>query len=405
MNSPAENSSSLLSFEFTALSAISFLAFCNLSMFYGFNAYLEGLGVEAAWRGVLIGLEPGTAFLLRPIISPWLTPRNSTRVMGVGLILIMFALFSYSLTMNLWTLALVRMLHGAGFVVMISACVSVLVLFIPPGRSGQGFGVFSITSLLPYALLPPLVEPLLAVIGDASRVYALFSPLFVPALFLLPAVNRGVRRRMADLPDRTLQRPRCKDIIEDLRTPGIARLLAASLLLFIATTTVFFYMKDHLAALGAGNPGLFFSFSTGATILVRIACGKILDKVNRAAMLALFLVVLSLCFFFFSLAQTPGSILILAGLYGVCLGFVMPQLNAAMFVISPHHLRGLNTNMMLFTMDAGFWMGPVLAGMLLSVGADYAELFAVFAVLPLAGAVIAWSLVRMLGATQRSAEK
>jgi MFS family permease len=395
MNTSAESPDSLFSFEFVALSAISFLAFCNLSLFYGFNAYLEGIGVSAVWRGVLIGLEPGTAFLLRPIISPWLTPRNSVRTMGIGLVLILVALLSYPLAPNLWPLALVRVLHGTGFVVMISACVSVLVLFIPPGRSGQGFGVFSISTLLPYAVLPPLVEPLLVVVGDASRVYALFTPLFVPVLLLLPAVGRGVRRRMADLPDKAVQRPRCTDLVEDLRTPGIARLLTANLLLFIATTTVFFYMKDHLSALGGGNPGLFFSISTGATILVRIACGKLLDKVNRAAMLGLFLLVLAMCFLLFSLAETPGNILILAGLYGVCLGFVMPQLNAAMFDISPRHLRGLNTNMMLFTMDAGFWMGPMLAGLLLAMGTSYAGLFLAFAVLPLTGSVITWSMVKM----------
>lgn len=278
MNTPSENFSSLISFEFVTLSAISFLAFCNLSLFYGFNAYLEGLEVAAVWRGVLIGLEPATAFALRPIISPWLTPRNSVQVIGAGLVLIMLALLGYSQAENSWNLALVRMLHGAGFVVMISACVSVLVLFIPEDRSGQGFGVFSITTLLPYAVLPPLVEPLLVVVGDASRVYALFSPLFVPALFLLPAVGRGVRRRMADLPDKSMQRPRHKDLIEDLRTPGVARLLTANLLLFIATTTVFFYMKDHLTSLGGKNPGFFFSISTGATIMVRIACGKVLDR-------------------------------------------------------------------------------------------------------------------------------
>jgi MFS family permease len=396
INTFAGSSETLFSFEFVALSTISFLAFCNLSLFYGFNAYLEGLEVTAAWRGILIGLEPATAFVLRPIISPWLTPRNSVPVIGLGLTLVMLALLGYAEADNLWTLGLIRILHGTGFVVMISACVSVVVLFIPEGRSGQGFGVISITTLLPYAVLPPLVEPLLIVVGDASRVYTLFSPLFVPALLLLPAVGRGVRRRLTEPRDQIVHRPKRADIVEDLRTPGIVGILATNLLFIIATSTVFFYMKDHLSDLGTGNPGLFFSISTGSTILVRIVCGKLLDKVNRAAMLALFLAVLTLCFLLFSLAQTSGVILSLAGLYGVCLGFIMPQLNASMFVISPRHLRGLNTNMMFFTMDAGFWMGPMLAGLLLAMGVDYAGLLAFFAVLPLAGAVISWSLVKVL---------
>lgn len=122
-------------------------------------------------------------------------------------------------------------------------------------------------------------------------------------------------------------------------------------------------------------------------------------------MLGLFLLALAVCFILFSLAQTPGNILILAGLYGVCLGFVMPQLNAAMFVISARHLRGLNTNMMLFSMDAGFWMGPVLAGTLLAMGVNSSGLFQAFAILPLAGSAIAWSMVKMLRPAQRTTEK
>ncbi len=392
------SASSLLTFEFVALSSISFLAFCNLSLFYGFNSYLEGIGVPPAWRGILIGLEPGTAFLLRPIISPWLTPRNSVRVMGLGLILIMLALLSYSQAQNLWVLALVRVLHGAGFVVMISACVSLLVILIPPGRTGQGFGVFSITSLLPYAVLPPLVEPLLSRVNDASFVYAFFSPLSIPALILLPVLSRRIRHLFSILPAKTMECPSVKEITEDLLIPGVARLLAANLFLFISATVVFFYMKDHLSASGSGNPGLFFSISTGATILVRVVFGKLLDKVNRAVMLSVFLFILALCLVFFSLSGTANFILALAGLYGLCLGFIMPQLNAAMFDISPQHLRGLNTNMMLFTMDAGFWMGPVLAGMLLTMGLDYGKMFLIFSLLPLMGSAISLTLIKISGA-------
>ncbi|MEG6550689.1 MFS transporter [Desulfocurvibacter africanus] len=385
----------LLSFEFVALSAISFLAFCNLSIFYGFNAYLERQGIDPAWRGALLALEPAAAFALRPIIGPLLNLGNGVRVMGLGLATVMAALAGYSFAEGLGALVLVRVLHGVGFVLLVSAVISVLVHYVPKERSGQGFGVFSIMTLLPYALMPPLVESLLPGAGDEAGVYLLAAPLFLPAFLLLVPLGRRARALAAVLPRRSMSRPSLGEIRADLRSPGVARLLLANLFVFTATTVVFFHMKDHLAGLGSANPGLFFSIFTAATILVRVACGPLLDRVNRAAMLAVVLPILGLCLYLFGAATEPAWVMALAGLYGVCLGFIMPQLNAAMFVISPPHLRGLNTNLMLFTMDGGYWLGPLLAGFLSAGGMGYTGIFGLIGTLPLVAGVVALSMARL----------
>jgi MFS family permease len=83
----------------------------------------------------------------------------------------------------------------------------------------------------------------------------------------------------------------------------------------------------------------------------------------------------------------------LAALYGLCLGFVMPQMNAAMFVISEPRLRGLNTNLLLFTMDGGFFLGPLLAGLMQTDGMGLTALFALCALGPLLAGALTWTLV------------
>ena len=400
MNTSPPPSGRLLGFEFAALSAISFLAFCNLSIFYGFNAYMERLGIDPAWRGALLALEPAAAFALRPIVSPLLNLANGVRAMALGLALVIAALAGYSMAVGLVELALVRVLHGVGFVVLVSAVVAVLVHYVPKERSGQGFGIFSIMTLLPYAVIPPLVERLLPGAGDEAGVYLLAAPLFLPAFLLLIPLGRRVRKRAAALPPHSMGRPTWTEIRADLRSPGISRLLLANLLVFTATTVVFFHIKDLLSVLGSANPGLFFSISISATILTRVTCGPLLDRMNRAAMLALVLPALGLCLSLFGAATSPAWVMALAGLYGVSLGFVMPQLNAAMFVISPPHLRGLNTNLMLFTMDGGYWLGPLLAGFLAAGGMGYAGIFSLMAMLPLAAGIVAWSMTSLTRRTQ-----
>jgi MFS family permease len=377
------------------LSVVSFLAFCNLSIFYGFNAYLGRLGIAPEWRGVLLALEPGTAFLLRPVISPLLHLGNGVRIMGLGLAAIMAALAGYPLATGAWPRAALRVLHGAGFVALVSAAVAVLVHYVPKERSGQGFGVFSIMTLLPYAVVPPLVERFLPALGNEALVYCLAAPLFLPAFLLLIPLGRKSRALAATLPRAALARPGPAEMREDLGLPGVASLLLANLLLFTATTVVFFFMKDYGAGLGLANPGLFFSLSTGATILVRVAAGPFFDRVNKAAVLAALLPVLGLCLLLFGRAGSPAGLLVLAGGYGLCLGVVMPQLNAAMFVISPARLRGLNTNLMLFTMDGGYWLGPLAGGFLLGKGWSFPELFTGSAALAVAAGILVLPVVRL----------
>jgi MFS family permease len=389
----SRNDNSLLTPEFCLLMTVTFLAFCNISLFYGLNAYLETQGIPSFWRGVLLGLEPFTALAVRPLISPFLTVRNSISVVAVSLIILMGALCSYSVADTIWALSLVRIAHGLGLVLLISAVVILLVASIPPARAGQAFGVFAIAGLLPYAVLPPLVEKLLPLAGSEPHVYALFSPALLIAMPVLPYLRKHILSSENNR-GTSHSRPSFAEIKTNLRAPGVGRLLAANGLLFTATTVVFFFMKDRLTLLDTLNAGLFFSVSTAATIGVRVFRGKLMDGMNRFTMLFAVMLALATVIALFSFAGGASALLALAGAYGICMGFAIPQLNAAMFEISPPQLRGFNTNMMLFTMDAGYVFGPLLAGGLLAAGTSTAHLFAWFAVCPLLGGILAGSMHR-----------
>ena len=66
---------------------------------------------------------------------------------------------------------------------------------------------------------------------------------------------------------------------------------------------------------------------------------------------------------------------LMAGCYGLCIGFIMPLLNALLFSVSPPHLRGVNTNLALFVMDAGFFLSPYAGGAFIAAGHSYGSFF------------------------------
>lgn len=371
-----ERGAGLWNFEFAALCAISVLAFSNLAIFYGFYDYLAGLGIPPSWRGPLLALEPFTALVLRPFFGRHLTLSSGPRFMGVGLVLASLSLVSYPFATSIPALIVVRMVHGAGFVAIVSGLMGLLAVSLPRDRTAQGFGLFSITVLVPNAVMPFFVELLLPRFPGQGTVYALAAPLMLPALLLLVPLGKRTRERMRGQPGEHLRKPGRAEVRDNLRRPGVLLLTMANFCLLTAHAVVFFFIRDVAVGLGAGNAGVFFTCVNAATIAVRIGSGRRLDRLDKGRLLFLALLGLAILVPLFVRAGLPPVLFGLAALYGAGLGLTMPLVNAGMIQISAPRLRAFNTNLLLFAMDAGFFAGPFLGGLLVAAGWTRAGLFA-----------------------------
>jgi len=372
-NGQANGQPGIWTYEFLSLCAISVLAFCNIAIFYSFYSYLTELGIPPAWRGPLLALEPFTALLVRPVLGRFLTLGNSVRFMRAGLCLATLALLCYPFTTAIAALALVRMLHGLGFVTLVGGLMGVLTAVLPHDKSAQGFGLFSVSILLPYALMPPFVELVLPHLPGHGAAYALAAPLMLPAFLLLGPLGRRTRA----LHPSHLIKPSWTEVRQGLRNPSVALLILANLFLVAAHGIVFFFMRDFALLIGAGNPGMFFSYANAATITLRVTCGHLLDSVDKGRLLSLAFLGLAVLVPLFGWAGIPLVLFGMAVLYGSGMALTMPLLNAGMLQVSPPRLRAYNANLMMVAVDAGFFAGPFLGGMLLAAGLSHAGLFGV----------------------------
>lgn len=384
--------------EFLLLWGISFFAFCSLAVFYGFYSHLESIGIPPAWRGTLLGLEPFTAFVLRLALIPLIDTRNATRLLLTGLLLLMLALLGYRWALDVPTLAAVRILHGAGLVLLVTASITLIVRFIPEDRSAQGFSLFSLSTLLPYAIVPPLAEWLLPHLDSASDIYSGAALLGLPAILLL---LHGRARLLATAADRTepmTRRPSRRDLGEDLRQPAMLQLLGVNLGLYLIHSGVFYFVEPLAVQLGGTDtPGIqgtgsFFMLSTATLILTRLLGGRMLDRLPKLALLRLALAGLALTLL--GMAHAPSALwLAVLGIpYGFCFGIGLPLLNALLFLASAPRLRAVNTNLALFMMDAGFFLSPWLGGAFLAAGGPLGHLAALGAGVALMTLVLLLSL-------------
>ncbi len=361
--------------EFLLLSGISFFAFCNIAVFYGFYSYLGQIGIPVEWRGLLVGLEPFTAFVLRLLLIPLISVANATRVLLVGLLLLVMTLLSYQWALSVPSLIPLRILHGATFVLLVSASITLVVQLIPEERSAQGFSLFSLSTLLPYALMPPLAEWLLPYVTSAAQIYAGVSLLAIPAILLLLVGGRRLAAVVAGLDLSLTQRPSRQQLQENLRRPEVILLLLVNLCFYLCYSTVFYFMKDFAGQLDDPDVGLFFILSTATLILTRLTGNLVLDRFWKLPLLRICTLSLALCLFALAQTDSGAGMSLLAVLYGLCLGVGLPLLNAVLFMASPPALRGVNANLSLFMMDAGFFLSPWVGGTFLAAGGVIGGLF------------------------------
>lgn len=382
----------LFTYDFTILTLVAAFGFCNIAVFYGFATYLERLGVDPAWRGLLLGAEPLAAFCLRPFLSVLVTPRNALVLVRTSLVGMGLALCAYLGARDIGPLLVVRLFHGITFVCLVSAITVLLVQVIPRQLSGRAFGYFSLAALVPYAVMPPLTEWLLTRVHREDRAYAICSVLVLPALALLVPLGRRLgRRAMAGAEGEG--RVCLAELRQTLALGPVRLVLLSNLAMFLCTTLVFFFFKPFALSLGMADSGLFFSVYTAAAIAVRLLAGPLYDRLPKEVVLASALVCLAGCMVGFAVAAGPQRLLVLAVAYGVSLGLAMPLLNAVMFGHSPPAMRGATMNLMLFMMDASYVFGPLAGGALLAGGAGFPGLFLVAAACALVSGLLVTPLI------------
>ncbi|MBI5568558.1 MAG: MFS transporter [Desulfomonile tiedjei] len=351
----------LLTRDFLVLNVIMFLTYCNVALFFQFHEYLGTLPIDARWFGLLIGLFSLTVLAVRPMISPFLHPRNASRWIAVSCCWVIVALILYDYAHGLWSLALLRVFHGAGYVVMVTAVLSRLVAAIPQDRSGQAFGLFAVITLLPYAVFPPLVDVLVRMFGGFGRVMEASALLMLgtfPLLSLLEEQRAGTGTSSDG-------RVTGADTLRNLLDLRIALLLVVCLLLWTAFTPVFYFVKEYGQKVGAVNPGWFFTLSTLMEILVRVVAGSLFDRMNKAKLLCISLAWLTLGYLALAHAEGPIMFYSLGFVFGLGWGVAMPVVSGFIFDVSAPRFRAVNTNLAMWMFQAGFFLGPIIGGAIL----------------------------------------
>jgi MFS family permease len=330
-----------------------------VALFFPLQLYLAALGIPERAAGFIIGADALAALAVQPLIAPLVSARNARKWLIAGSLVLAGSLLTEGLVSDAWAFTAARLLQGAGFICVMTAFMPLLVLCIPGDRSGQAFGWISMIRLVPYAAVPPLFSLWGVAAADFGLVIRWSALLGIaPALILMciPVLN-GEK----DSPDASP----LMDILRSLRDRRLCCLLASTLLTYSSYAITFFFLKGLLGQSGLTHGGFFFTLATLVMLVVRLTGGVFFDRYNKVRMAAGALILSAAAIAALPLCASMDVLLVTAVVCGIGWGIGMPLLNAIAFVISPPEARGLNQNLVFLMLQAGFFLGPLLGGVLL----------------------------------------
>lgn len=362
-----ENDDKLFNAGFISLNILVMFSFCNLAVFYDFYNYLNTLPINKEWIGFIIGSLSISALVYRPFISTVLNVKNGIAGVAFELTVTAICLLLYSHTETLFPLIILRLIHGLGYVIFVSSGVVLLMAVMPAERSGQGFGIISISPLIPFAVLPFVIETLFSNLPHTT-IYSTTALLILPGLLLLPIISKHIKMVSSASEEQRVHKLPKGSLVKNITTKNVVILLVINGLLYTVYATVFFFLKPFCASIDGANAGIFFMLSTLAVILTRIFLGPVFDKYNKKHLGLFSLLLFTIAVFVLTRVASDTAFYSTALLYGLSFGIITPILNSIMFTVSEPVHRGLNTNLMMEAVDLGYVAGPTLAGVALAGG-------------------------------------
>jgi MFS family permease len=335
---------------------------------------------ELGGGGLAVGITVSSFAIGAMIARPWggaLADRIGRRWIGGGGALLWSAMVLLypvaGAAGGVPALVAVRAVGGLGGGVLFVAMATIATDLSPPERRVQGFGLFSASTLLGFAIGPAIGESLL----DGRRYGLTFAT--CAALALAPVLAMVLLPDTRPAPGPGGAGPPARPVLlhPAARRPGTAMLLGS--LGFITFTA---FVPLHADEVGLGNVALPLTVNAGMNLLTRLVGSRSADRVPRRVLTGGSLVVVALSASTLALWASPTGIMVAAVLNGAGNAFLFPGFLAMTVDATDDRERARAIGSLTVFSDLANSVGGALLGLAASV-AGYRGSFALAAVLAL----------------------
>ena len=343
--------------SFWMLCTSSFLFFGSFSMILPeLPDYLTSLqGHE--YLGLIVSLFTLSAAVSRPFSGKLTDKWGRIPVMLIGAFISGLAALVYPLTTTVFGFLSIRLLHGfsAGF--KPTGTSAYVADIIPAGRRAEALGILSMFSTIGMASAP-IFGSWIFLNYDINTLFYCSSIFSIGSILILFGIKETLKTK------ETFKLAFLKIGKTDLYEPSV---IPSSLIMVLTTFsfgTVITLSPDFSSFLGIQNKGLFFSFFTGSSLLVRFIGGRLSDRFGRILILKFSTLCLAISMIVIGFATDTTSYFAGAFLFGIGYGLNSPTLFAWAIDLSPEKNIGRGISTLFIFLELGIGTGSLISGSL-----------------------------------------
>jgi len=335
----------------------SFLFFASFNMLLPeLPDYLTSLG-GAEYKGYIIAMFTLTAGLSRPFSGKLADTVGRIPVMVFGSLVCFLCGFFYPWTATVGGFLLLRLLHGFSTGFKPTGTAAFIGDIIPVAHRGEAMGLLGVASSMGMAAGPAL-GGLLAEHFSLNVLFYCSSGAALLSLIVQGTMTETLPQAQRQKFSLKLLRLRWDEVLE----PRVFQPALATLLCMFPYGAVLTVIPDQSTYLNISNKGLFFTFYTVASLVVRLVAGRASDRYGRVPVLRFSTTLLLVALVALALAPSAPFLLAAAVLYGFATGLNSPTLYAWTIDLSPAERRGRGVATMYIALEAGIGLGALLAG-------------------------------------------
>ncbi|WP_349527717.1 MFS transporter [Reichenbachiella sp. MALMAid0571] len=350
---------SIFTLQFILLCFSGFLFFGSFNMIIPeLPSYLTAMG-GGEYKGLIIALFTVTAGLSRPFSGKLADKVGRVPVMVVGALVSSIAALLYPVVSGVIGFFALRFFHGFSTGFKPTGTSAYVADIVPFNRRGEAMGFVGFFSSLGMAAGPAIGAYLASHFSLNTMFY--FSSGFALSSVLVLAGMKETLKSPEKLRLSHFFINKSELFEPKVITPSLVMML--SVFSFGTILTVIPDLSDHLQI---SNRGLFFTYFTIASLLVRIIAGKASDKFGRIPVLKVGGLILALSMIL--LANTEGNLLFVlsAVFFGFGMGICSPTIFAWTIDMSDEKHRGRGIATMYIALEVGIGLGAFISGWVFS---------------------------------------
>jgi MFS family permease len=355
----------------------TFLIYCSIYFLIPIlPLHLEEIGIKRSEIGVIIGAFSATSIVLRLMVGR-LIDRYSIKVLMVsGSSIFLVAPLLYLLTASGAGFILVRLFHGMGLAVYVTAAVVTVAGVAPPGRLAHVTGIY-VTSVSAAMGIAPIL-------GSYARSAGTFAQGMYFLCFLAGCILiLSLFLQESPSPPAQVPRQAFLTVLSDrnILVPSLAFITCS-----FSLGRVTAFLPLYIQPWGSHQVGLFFFIYSLTLVSIRLLGGGLSDSLGRKAVIVPSLLIIFLSTLAFVFVGSTWSLAANAVFLALGAGLLYPTLNALVVEQAAAENRGTALGIFSASVDGGLFIGPAAMGYV-GYHLGLQEMFLVASMAPLLGAL------------------